>query len=223
MSKIMPVIKLEYVKRYLRGEGSYVTLGDELGVQGTSIQDWVRNYEAIGSGAFEQSKNKKYSKEFKEIVVKEYLSGQGSHREICKKHQIKSTKQLRDWIKKYNSHEELKTSNTGGKPIMTKGRKTTFEERVIIVKYCIEHNHNYNQTAKEFQISYQQARNYTVKYETDGVEGLRDRRGKRKSEEEMTEVEKLRVENKLLKAEKKQAEMELSFLKKLEEIERRRD
>lgn len=58
MSKIMPVIKLEYVKRYLRGEGSYVTLGDELGVQGTSIQDWVRNYEAIGSGAFEQSKNK---------------------------------------------------------------------------------------------------------------------------------------------------------------------
>ncbi len=37
----------------------------------------------------------------------------------------------------------------------------------------------------------------------------------------MNEVEKLRVENKLLKAEKEQAEMALSFLKKLEEIERR--
>jgi len=38
----------------------------------------------------------------------------------------------------------------------------------------------------------------------------------------MNELEKLRAENKLLKAEKEQAEMEVSFLKKLQEIERRR-
>lgn len=191
MFKITSSIKLEYVKRYLRGEGSYKSLGDELSVSYTSVQLWVRNYEAMGSSAFERSKNKKYSEEFKQIVVEEYLSGQGSYREICKKYQIKSTRQLRDWIKKYNSHEELKNSNTGGPSIMTKGRKTTFDERVTIVKYCIEHNHDYIQTAKEFQISYQQARNYTVKYETDGVDGLRDGRGKRKTREEMTEVEKL--------------------------------
>ena len=42
-----------------------------------------------------------------------------------------------------------------------------------------------------------------------------------KSPEEMTEVEKLRAEVRLLRAEKRRAEIEISFLKKLEEIERR--
>ena len=37
----------------------------------------------------------------------------------------------------------------------------------------------------------------------------------------MSELEKLRAEVKILKAEKERAEMEASFLKKLEEIERR--
>jgi hypothetical protein len=37
----------------------------------------------------------------------------------------------------------------------------------------------------------------------------------------MTELERLRAENRLLKAQKRQAEMEVSFLKKLSEIERR--
>ena len=42
---------------------------------------------------------------------------------------------------------------------------------------------------------------------------LQDRRGKRKSEDMMSELERLRAEVKLLKAEKKRAEMEASFLK----------
>ena len=48
---------------------------------------------------------------------------------------------------------------------MTKGRKTTFDERVEIVQYCIAHDHNYAKTSEQFGISYQQARNYTIKYE----------------------------------------------------------
>ena len=61
-----------------------------------------------------------------------------------------------------------------------------------------------------------------MKYEEKGVKGLQDRRGKRKSLDEMDELEKLRAEVKILRAEKERAEMEVSFLKKLEEIERRR-
>lgn len=105
---------------------------------------------------------------------------------------------------------------------MTKGRKTSFDERVEIVQYCIAHDHNYARTSEKYQISYQQARNYTVKYETGGVESLRDKRGKRKNPDDMSELEKLRAEVKILRTEKERAEMEASFLKKLKEIERRR-
>ena len=105
---------------------------------------------------------------------------------------------------------------------MTKGRKTTFDDRVEIVQYCIAHDHNYAETAAKFGVSYQQARNYTVKYESGGVNALQDRRGRSKPVEEMSELEKLRTENKILRAEKERAEMEASFLKKLNEIERRR-
>lgn len=105
---------------------------------------------------------------------------------------------------------------------MTKGRKTTFEERVEIVQYCISHDCNYNKTAEKYLVSYQQARSYTLKYQEKGVEGLQDRRGRRKSESEMSELEKLRAENRVLWAEKERAEMEATFLKKLAEIERRR-
>ena len=89
-------------------------------------------------------------------------------------------------------------------------------------QYCIAHDHNYAETAAKYSISYQQARNYTVKYEAGGVEALRDRRGRVKPMDELSELEKLRAENKILRAEKERAEMEVSFLKKLDEIERRR-
>ncbi|WP_353963347.1 transposase [Tepidibacillus marianensis] len=60
------------------------------------------------------SKNSTYSTELKTIAVKDYLTGGGSQMEICKKYGIKSTHQLRNWILKYNGHEKLKTSGTGG-------------------------------------------------------------------------------------------------------------
>jgi hypothetical protein len=54
------------------------------------------------------------------------------------------------------------------------------------------------------------------------VDALLDNRGKRKNPDELSELERLRAEVKMLRAQKERAEMEISFLKKLEEIERRR-
>jgi len=105
---------------------------------------------------------------------------------------------------------------------MTKGRKTTFDERIEIVKYCIEHSRDYNQTAQHFKLSYQQVYSWTHKYESDGVEALQDRRGKTKPKDQMSELEILRAQNKLLEAENRRKPIKIDFLKKLEEIERRR-
>ena len=176
----------------------------------------------MGQEAFIRNGNKHYSKELKEQAVKDYLFGKGSLLEICKKHKIESTRQLRNRIKKYNGHETLKSSGTGGIAIMTQGRKTTFDERVEIVQYCITHDHNYAETSAKYNVSYQQTRSYTVKYEAGGIEALRDRRGRTKPLDEVSELVKLRAENRILRADKVRAETEASFLKILDEIERRR-
>ena len=105
---------------------------------------------------------------------------------------------------------------------MTQGRKTSFEERVEIVQYCIEQQNNYVETARKYKVSYQQVYSWATKVEAQGVEALQDKRGKRKPLEKMSEVEKLKAENKLLEAKNKRQQMEIDFLKKLEEMERRR-
>jgi transposase-like protein len=220
--KISAEDKIYAVNLYLDGKESQHRIASVFNVSTASVQQWIRNYVSMGADAFTLKGNKKYSKELKLQAVLDYLAERGSQDDICKKYGIRSKAKLQTWIKKYNGHEKLKSSRTGGNLIMTKGRKTTFDERVEIVQYCIAHDHNYAETAKKYQVSYQQARSYTVKYEAGGVKALRDNRGKRKNPNEMDELEKLRAEVKILRAEKECAEMEASFLKKLEEIERRR-
>ena len=214
--------KIQIVQEALEGKDSISALAGKYTLHPSTLDEWIRNYQSMGTDIFVRKGCTKRTSEEKESAVLAYLNGEGSLRDICKKFHISDTKPLRQWILKYNGHEKLKASGTGESQIMTKGRKTTFEERIEIVRYCIGHEHNYAQTAEKYRISYQQARNYTVKYETGGIESLRDRRGKRRPLDEMNELERLRAENRLLKAEKERAEMELSFLKKLEEIERRR-
>lgn len=214
--------KVKILSEYLDGTYGFREVCRRYNINQGSLKDWKRLYETFGwIGLKTGSKPNHYSRETKEAAVRDYLSHALTVPEILKKYQIRSGTQLKRWIKKYNGHEELKSSGTGGNTTMTKGRKTTFEERVEIVQYCIAHDRNYTETAEKYQVSYQQARSYTVKYESGGVEALKDNRGKRKNPNEMNELEKLRAEVKILRAEKERAEMEASFLKKLEELERR--
>ena len=215
--------KVKIVSEYIDGTYGFREICKRYDINQGSLKDWKRLYETFGwSGLKTASKTTRYSKETKEAAVRDYLSHEFTFPEILKKYQIRSGTQLKKLIKKYNGCEVLKSSGTGGNNIMTTGRKTTFDERLEIVQYCIAHDHNYAETAEEYQVSYQQARNYTIKYESKGVEALKDNRGKRKSLDSMSELEKLRAEVKILRAEKERAEMEVAFLKKLEEIERRR-
>ena len=109
-----------------------------------------------------------------------------------------------------------------GTKITRKGSKpTTWETKIDIVCYYIQSNESYQNVADKYGVSYQQIYSWVRKYKENGAEGLLDKRGKRKPESEMTELEKLRAENRMLEAQNKRLETENAVLKKLEEIERR--
>lgn len=105
---------------------------------------------------------------------------------------------------------------------MTESRKTTFEERLNIVQYHEAHDVSIRELSELFDVTYQQAYQYVKKYETSGQYGLEDRRGRRKSDSELTEVDQLKRDLEIERRKRKKVEVENAFLKKLEELERRR-
>ena len=81
----------------------------------------------------------------------------------------------------------------------THEEKTTIEERKEIVDYCINHNRDYKGTASIYNVSYSQVYSWVKKYDVQGDDGLTDRRGRHKTDEEVNELERLRRENIRLK------------------------
>lgn len=105
---------------------------------------------------------------------------------------------------------------------MRKARSTTQEERIQIVRECLESGKNYGEMALKYNVSYQQVRTWTLKFEELGEAGLEDRRGKRKKDQEpRTELEAAQIEIERLKHQLYLANMENHLLKKLDEIVRR--
>lgn len=212
--------KLETVLQYINGNISQLDGAKRNGVSLAAFQTWIRKYKSEGAeGLKSTKKNKKYTVELKEKAVKDYLTGKGSQETICMRYKISSKAQLQRWIMWYNGHKEFKEpSSAKGEIYMTKGRKTTQEERAEIVAFCIEHGKDYGLTVETYGVSYQQIYAWVRKYEEKGVEGLTDRRGKAKPESELTEEDRLRQENKILQAKIKDQEMEIALLKKLREL-----
>ena len=110
----------------------------------TTVDKWLRNYKAIGPEAF-------FSKEA-------YLSNSCPKKPLFS---ITFLKVLSGYLypaqnfrctdtQKMDYDIIVMIKETGGRAIMTKGRKTTFEERVEIVQYCIKHSHNYSEQQKNF-------------------------------------------------------------------------
>ena len=105
---------------------------------------------------------------------------------------------------------------------MSKARNTTQEERIQIAIECITTGRNYSDIAAKYQVSYQQVRIWTQRFEELGESGLEDRRGQRKKDQEpRTELEKAQIEIEQLKHKLYLAEMENALLKKVDEVERR--
>ena len=216
--------KVSLVRRCMTGELSVHAAGRLAGVGKTTMRRWIARYETEGAEGFlSQGRNRVYSPELKQRAVEEYLSGADNLLDICKKYKIKDDYQLRSWIKVYNAHGDFNSIKfSGGGSYMKQGRDTTQEERIQIAKECYASGKNYGELALKYNVSYQQVRNWTLRYEELGEAGLEDRRGKRKKDQEpRTELEKAQIEIERLKHELHKAEMERDLLKKLDEVMRR--
>ena len=222
--KLSPDEKVKLVRRCLAGELGVREAGRQAGVRHSTIQKWIARYETEGAEGFlPYERNRVYSIETKQAAVLSYLSGMGGSQEICKKYKIREICTLWQWVKVYNAHGDFNSvKQSGGGSYMKQGRETTQEERIQIAKECYAAGKNYGEMALKYNVSYQQVRNWTLRYEELGEAGLEDRRGKRKKDQEpRTELEKAQIEIERLKHELHKAEMERDLLKKLDEVMRR--
>ena len=220
-SKIDPVEKVKIIERVLADEISATEAARLIGVDRSSIRDWRNLYLSDGPSALMvQSNNKTYSKELKLQAVQEYLDGKSSQRDIVKKFHLRSPSQLRNWIKVYTTHGEIKSRTSGGGSYMRKARSTTPEERLAIVQDCLANDKNYGAMALKYQCSYQQVRNWVKRYEEMGSAGLEDRRGHRVGTmPSRTPEEEMRDKIAELERRNRDLQMENDLLKKVRELE----
>ncbi|WP_367295944.1 transposase [Levilactobacillus yonginensis] len=195
---------------------------EQYGIYDTTIRSWRELYKRDGlDGLKERHIWTRYSAETKQQAVEAYLNGEGSLVEISNHFGLRSDKQLRDWIKKfqYNGTNKSLTDPPSRRQVRIMSRKTTFEERIEIVEYVTAGKHSYSQASEHFNVSYQQVRAWVLKSKDGGYTALKDGRGRTKPVEEMTEVERLKLENRQLKAQLKEQEVMELFAKKFRELQ----
>ena len=215
--------KVRAAERYLRGEASAAGIAAEMemGKRGKStVREWAATYRENGIEGFHLKEgNSSYTAETKKQAVEEYLQGKGSLREISRKYHIPTKETLRQWVEVYNSNRELRGYDPRPEVYVAMRKKTTKEEREEIVRYCLEHGKDYKGTAAKYEVSYSQVYQWVRHYEEQGEAGLEDRRGKRKNDDEVDELERLRRENLRLKAKLQESERLNLLLKKVKEFE----
>ena len=227
MAKYTAEIKIAACKEFLDGKLSHREVCQKYGISFTEsssssiLSEWILRYQVLGESAFIKTKgNRSYHHEEKVRIVEEYLAGKGSLQLIAAKYGIPSKETIRRWILKYNANRELKDYNPMREVYMAKARrKTTIEERKEIVEYCLSHDRAYKDTASLYDVSYSQVYSWVRKYDATGEEGLYDKRGRHKTDDEVDELERLRRENKRLKRQLEENDMLVQLLKKVKEFE----
>ena len=221
-------IKIKACEEYLSGNYTQQEICQKYDIlyrkdsRSSVIMEWVKIYIANGPTDFTRPKeNRSYSAELKRTAVLDYLSGGGSYVDVAIKYNIRSKSQLKRWVLKYNANRELKDYCPNREVYMAEARrKTTIEERKTIVEYCITHNRNYKETASLYDVSYSQVYDWVRKYDVKGEDGLVDKRGHHKTDDELDELERLRRENQRLKRKLEEQDMLVELLKKVKEFER---
>jgi transposase-like protein len=219
--KYSPEWMLARVREYLAGEGSYKVIAEANGIGKKTLETWVQKFREQGEAAFAvRQGNAHYSKEFKIHCVEAVLRGEGSVDDIVARYNISDRSVLCRWILRYNANQEIKDYDPKREVYMADARrKTTLDERKEITEYCISHGKDYKGTAARFDVSYSQVYTWVRKYLENGEDGLADRRGHHKSDDEVDELERLRRENLRLKRQLEEQNMVVELLKKVKEFE----
>jgi transposase-like protein len=213
--------RIEAARACAEGKTSYTETAKRLGLARSTVREWTERFMAQGALGFKKLEhNQVYDKELKLSAVREYLEGSGRVEVVAAKYGLRSTYQLKDWIRVYNSGKDFERSMSGGSRMKTP-RSTTQEERIAIAKECLENGGNYGETAIKHNVSYQQVYAWTRKFAELGEAGLEDRRGKRTARQApRTETEELRIRLAKTEHELYMVGMERDLLKKAEELER---
>lgn len=215
--------KLAILQELELGHTRLLDVAQKYDISKTTLLKWRHRYELYGYEGLEiRTHYERYPAELKLQAVQDYLSGGYSQHEIIDKYNIASRTQLARWITKYNNHSSFKSNESGGAHAMTKGRPTNWKERIDIVLYCLSHNHDYQNTSENYQVSYQQVYQWVKKYEDGGEDALKDGRGRKKAPEELSEHDRQKLAMKKLEYENERLRAENALLKKLQELEGRR-
>lgn len=218
-------IKIQVCKNYEKGNGSFESIAKSVEADEASVRRWYLRYKEHGPSAFETSnRNSSYSKEFKLSVVEEYVIGNISIPDLAAKYNIDYSV-VRTWINKWYNGIENNDYDPKGDVYTMKSRKTTFEERLEIVKYAIENDMCYKNAADKYTITYALVYKWTRAYIDKGPEALKyEKRGPKKKSEidesNLTEIDRLKLELEKEKALRKRREFELEVLKKKEVFEK---
>ena len=207
-AKYSKEIKVDVCERYLGGKNGASELANEIGCTRSVLIKWVRNYEIHGATAFDVKEfNRSYTKEFKHQIINE--CEKESVYAVAAKYNI-TYEVVRRWIMKYNKGE-LEEYDPHPEVYNMKNRKVTLEEKLEIVKWTIENNNDYKGAAFRYIVPYHSVFRWVKQYNEIGEEGLKDNRGRNKSEKDLTELEKKEREIEKLK-------LELDRVKRAEEI-----
>jgi|tagenome__1003787_1003787.scaffolds.fasta_scaffold20948235_3 transposase len=156
----------------------------------------------------------KFSSEFREKVVLEYLKGRESSNSLSKKYGIASHQTVLDWVNRYKKY--------GGSSFNIRSSKYDYDGnfKLEVLEWKKRNGASLPETALHFDISTPSTIwSWEKKLEEEGIEALFKRRGRaehmtttsdhrQETKNELSEIDKLQRENRLLK-------IENEYLKKL--------
>lgn len=164
----------------------------------------------------------KYSADLKFKIVQEYLEGKGGYLYLAKKHEIKSTKQVRNWVNTYRQF--------GEEGLFRKRRNE---------KYSVQFKLNAIELYKTTEMSYREVANilklnnsalivgWMTKFRGHGIEGLSNTKGcpptlspkiENANIQSTSKVTNETIRIKELEKQVKSLQMENAFLKELRKL-----